>query len=92
MRATGAVPLQEIVWGVIPQVAPLWTSYALYRFESSSRSATVLGLIGAGGIGQVLLESVNGFQYDQTGCIVLVIVVAVSLIDLLSQIIRSRLL
>ena len=92
VRATGAVPLQEIVWGVIPQVAPLWTSYALYRFESSSRSATVLGLIGAGGIGQVLLESVNGFQYDQTGCIVLVIVVAVSMIDLLSQIIRSRLL
>jgi phosphonate transport system permease protein len=92
VRATGAVKLQEIVWGVIPQVAPLWTSYALYRFESSSRSATVLGLIGAGGIGQVLLESVNGFNFDQTGCIVLVIVVAVSLIDLLSQIIRTRLL
>jgi len=92
VRATGAVKLQEVVWGVIPQVAPLWTSYALYRFESSSRSATVLGLIGAGGIGQVLLESVNGFQYDQTGCIVLVIVVAVSMIDLLSQIIRTRLL
>lgn len=47
-----AAPLQEIVWGVIPQVAPLWTSYALYRFESNSRSATVLGLISAGGIGQ----------------------------------------
>jgi phosphonate transport system permease protein len=92
VRATGAVKLQEVVWGVIPQVAPLWTSYALYRFESSSRSATVLGLIGAGGIGQTLLESVNGFNFDQTGCIVLVIVVAVSLIDLLSQIIRTRLL
>ncbi len=52
----------------------------------------MLGLIGAGGIGQVLLESVNGFEYGQTGCIVLVIVVAVSLIDLLSQIIRTRLL
>jgi len=92
VRATGTGKLQEIVWGVIPQVAPLWTSYALYRFESSSRSATVLGLIGAGGIGQTLLESVNGFNFDQTGCIVLVIVVAVSLIDLLSQIIRTRLL
>jgi phosphonate transport system permease protein len=92
VRATGANKLEEVVWGVIPQVAPLWTSYALYRFESSSRAATVLGLIGAGGIGQVLLDSVNGFQYDQTGCIVLVIVVAVSLIDLLSQIIRTRLL
>jgi phosphonate transport system permease protein len=92
VRATGAIKLAEVVWGVIPQVAPLWTSYALYRFESSSRSATVLGLIGAGGVGQVLLDSINGFQYDQTGCIVLVIVVAVSLIDLLSQIIRTRLL
>ena len=38
VRATGAAPLHEIVWGVMPQVAPLWTSYALYRFESNSRS------------------------------------------------------
>jgi phosphonate transport system permease protein len=92
VRATGANKLQEIVWGVIPQVAPLWTSYALYRFESSSRAATVLGIIGAGGIGQILYDSINAFQFDQTGCIVLVIVVAVSLIDLLSQVIRTRLL
>lgn len=92
VRATGAVKLQEIIWGVIPQVAPLWTSYALYRFESSARAATVLGLIGAGGIGQILIDSINAFQFDQTGCIVLVIVVAVSMIDLLSQAIRSRLL
>jgi phosphonate transport system permease protein len=92
VRATGAAPLQEIVWGVIPQVAPLWTSYALYRFESSSRSATVLGIIGAGGIGQILYDSISAFQFDQTGCIVLVIVVAVSMIDMLSQVIRTRLL
>lgn len=92
VRATGATRLQEIVWGVLPQVAPLWTSYALYRFESSARAATVLGLIGAGGIGQILIDSINAFQWDQTGCIVLVIVVAVSLIDLLSQAIRTRLL
>ena len=49
VRATGAAPLHEVVWGVLPQVGPLWTSYALYRFESNARSATVLGLIGAGG-------------------------------------------
>lgn len=91
VRATGAAPLHEIVWGVIPQVAPLWTSYALYRFESNSRSATVLGLIGAGGIGQVLFETLNSFNYNQLSAIVIVIVVAVSLIDLLSQLIRSRL-
>jgi len=92
VRATGAAPLQQIVWGVIPQVAPLWTSYALYRFESNARSATVLGLIGAGGIGQLLFDSLNGFKYDETAMIVIVIVVAVSLIDLLSQAMRSRLL
>lgn len=91
VRATGAAPLQEIVWGVIPQVAPLWTSYALYRFESNSRSATVLGLIGAGGIGQLLFETMNSFSYSKLSTIVIVIVVAVTLIDLLSQAIRSRL-
>jgi phosphonate transport system permease protein len=91
VRATGASALQQIVWGVIPQVAPLWTSYALYRFESNARSATVLGLIGAGGIGQLLFDSLNGFKYDETAMIVIVIVVAVSLIDLLSQAMRSRL-
>jgi phosphonate transport system permease protein len=91
VRATGASALQQIVWGVIPQVAPLWTSYALYRFESNARSATVLGLIGAGGIGQLLFDSLNAFKFDDTAMIVIVIVIAVSLIDLLSQAMRSRL-
>jgi phosphonate transport system permease protein len=92
IRATGAGRLQELVWGVIPQVAPHWTSFALYRFESNARSATVLGLIGAGGIGQLLFETLNAFQYRQLSAMVVVIVVAVSLIDLLSQAIRGRLL
>jgi phosphonate transport system permease protein len=92
VRATGASGLQEVVWGIIPQVAPLWTSYALYRFESNSRSATVLGLIGAGGIGQLLFETLNAFDYHHLSAIIIVIIVAVTLIDLLSQAMRSRLL
>lgn len=92
VRATGAQKLHEIKWGVLPQVAPLWTSFALYRFESNARSATVLGLIGAGGIGQNLFESIGAFKYEETAAIVIVIVIAVSLIDLLSQVMRSRLL
>jgi phosphonate transport system permease protein len=91
VRATGAAPLQQIVWGVLPQVAPLWTSYALYRLEANARSATVLSLIGAGGIGQTLFDSINGFAFDQTSAIVIVIIVAVTGIDLLSQLIRGRL-
>ena len=92
VRATGATRLHEIIWGVIPQVAPHWTSYALYRFESNSRSATVLGLIGAGGIGQLLFETLNAFDYHHLSAIIIVIIVAVTMIDILSQLMRSRLL
>lgn len=91
VRATGASPLHEIVWGVIPQVAPLWTSFALYRFESNSRSATVLGLIGAGGIGQVLFDSMNAFNFNAVSAIVIIVIIAVTLIDMLSQAMRKRL-
>jgi phosphonate transport system permease protein len=91
IRATGATALHEIVWGVIPQVGPLWASYALYRFESNARAATVLGIIGAGGIGRLLVDSIQGFDYDQVSAQAIIIIVAVSLIDLLSQTIRKRL-
>jgi phosphonate transport system permease protein len=88
IRATGATWLQEVIFGVIPQVLPLWISYALYRFESNVRSATVLGLVGAGGVGQVLWEDVRGFYYQQTAAVMIIVIVAVSLIDLLSQRLR----
>jgi phosphonate transport system permease protein len=91
VRATGGSKLHEIIWGVVPQVAALWTSFALYRFESNARSATVLGLIGAGGIGQLLFDNLNGFAYSQVSAIALIIVAAVTLIDILSQQIRKRL-
>jgi phosphonate transport system permease protein len=92
VKATGGGRLHEIAWGVIPQVAPLWTSFALYRFESNSRAATVLGLIGAGGIGQTLFEALQGFEYAKVSTIAIIIVVAVTLIDMLSQAMRKRLL
>lgn len=91
VRATGATPLNEVTWAVIPQVIPLWVSYALYRFESNTRAATILGLIGAGGIGQVLIENIRSFQYGKTAAIILIIIVAVTLVDLLSQLLRKRL-
>ena len=56
LRATGAHPLAEVLYGVLPQVMPLWVSYTLYRFESNVRSASVVGMVGAGGIGMVLWE------------------------------------
>ena len=89
IRAAGAHPLEEIVYGVIPQVLPLWISYALYRFESNVRSAAVVGMVGAGGIGVVLWEIIRGFQYAQTCAVMLMIVITVSLIDVISARIRN---
>jgi phosphonate transport system permease protein len=89
IRATGANALEEIVYGVIPQVMPLWISYTLYRFESNVRSASVVGMVGAGGIGVVLWEIIRGFQFPQTCAVMIIIVISVSLTDLASQRIRK---
>jgi phosphonate transport system permease protein len=91
VRATGASRVQEVIWGVVPQVLPLWTSFALYRFESNARSSTVLGIIGAGGIGALLMQNIRSFSYERTAAIVILMVVAVIIIDTLSQAIRKRL-
>jgi phosphonate transport system permease protein len=90
IRATGANVLEEILYGVIPQVIPLWVSYSLYRFESNVRSATVVGMVGAGGIGVVLWEVIRGFYFAQTCAVMLMIIVTVSLIDMLSAQLRRR--
>jgi phosphonate transport system permease protein len=76
---------------VIPQVLPLWISYALYRFEANVRSASVVGMVGAGGIGMVLWDVIRGFQYAQTAAVLLMLVVTVSAIDLASSALRRRL-
>ncbi len=90
VRAVGATRIQEVLFGVLPQVAPLWTSLALYRFESNVRSATVLGIVGAGGIGQSLLEEMRGFHYQETAAIVIVMIITVFATDALSSAIRKR--
>jgi phosphonate transport system permease protein len=90
IRSTGASALHEIVYGVIPQVIPLWTSFTLYRFESNIRSASVVGMVGAGGIGVVLWEIIRGFQYAETCAVMIIIILSVSVIDLVSARIRQH--
>lgn len=90
IRVTGAGRVEEIIFGLIPQVLPLWISVSLYRFESNIRSATVLGMVGAGGIGVALWETMRGFQYAETATIMLVIIVAVIVLDMASQAVRKR--
>ncbi|MBD3884632.1 phosphonate ABC transporter, permease protein PhnE [Phormidium tenue FACHB-886] len=91
IRATGASKLQEIVFGVIPQVLPLWTSFTLYRFEANVRSASVLGIVGAGGIGVSLYQSFRSFKYPKVCAILIFLIVSVSIIDTLSSKLRQRL-
>jgi phosphonate transport system permease protein len=91
IRATGASKLEEIRYGVLPQVMPLWISYSLYRFEANVRSASVVGMVGAGGIGVILWEIIRGFQYAQTAAVLIILIVTVSLIDLMSARLRKAL-
>lgn len=90
IRATGANRLQEIAYGIIPQVVPLWISYSLYRFESNVRSASVVGMVGAGGIGMLLWDAIRSFNYGATAAMLIILVVVVSVLDLGSATIRKR--
>jgi phosphonate transport system permease protein len=89
IRATGAHVVEEIMFGVIPQVLPLWISYSLYRFESNIRSASVVGIVGAGGIGYTIWDAIRSFDYGKTATILTVIIVTVSILDLMSARIRK---
>jgi len=90
IRAMGAHKLAEVVYGIFPQVLPLWLSYSLYRFESNVRSASVVGMVGAGGIGVVLYEVIRGFQYAQTCAVLLMLALTVTVIDMFSAWLRKR--
>ncbi|MBE9069583.1 phosphonate ABC transporter, permease protein PhnE [Leptolyngbya cf. ectocarpi LEGE 11479] len=91
IRATGASKLQEIIFGVVPQVIPLWTSYTLYRFEANVRSASVLGIVGAGGIGVSLYQSFRSFKYGKVSAILILLILTVTIIDTVSAKIRQKL-
>jgi phosphonate transport system permease protein len=91
VRATGANPIQIVTHGFWPQIAPLFVSYALYRFEANVRAATVLGIVGAGGIGYYLEESMKMFDNHAAATILMIIIGSVFVIDTGSAQIRRRL-
>lgn len=91
IRATGATRLQVLRYGILPQVLPLFLSYILYRFESNVRAATVLGFVGAGGIGLYLQTYLRMIDYPAASTVLLVTVAMVMLVDFASARIRARL-
>ncbi len=91
VRATGASWAQVMRYGALPQVAPAFLSYGLLRFEINVRAASVLGFVGAGGIGQELYTSIKSFAYTDISAIAIMLIVSVALIDMASERLRHRL-
>ncbi len=90
VRATGANGLQTFVFSVIPQAFPLFISYSIIYFESNVRHATILGIVGAGGVGFLLFKYTGTSDYPKVLGAALVLVVAVTIIDRFSGWLRRR--
>lgn len=88
VRSTGAGSIQTLRYGMVPQVLPVMTSNILYFFESNTRSATILGVVGAGGIGQSLSDRIRINDWDQACFIIILILITVAVIDAISHRLR----
>jgi phosphonate transport system permease protein len=89
VRSAGGTWVQCVRYAILPQVMPNFLSYVLLRFEMNVRGATVIGFVGAGGIGQELYTIISFNYYQEISAVIVLIVLSVSLIDLLSERLRS---
>ncbi len=90
VQASGATPAQIVAFAVLPQVMPLMVSYSLLRFESNVRSATILGFCGAGGIGFMMFDKINGYLYREVCTMMILVILGVTLIDYLCGKLRRQ--
>lgn len=88
VASTGGTKLHEVRFGLLPQVLPVFLSQVLYYFESNTRSATIIGIVGAGGIGLHLAEMIRTFEWDRVSFIILIVLAAVAVIDFASTRVR----
>ena len=88
IRAAGGSPLHEIRFGLLPQVLPVIAGQVLYFIESNTRSATIIGIVGAGGIGLQLAEQIRVLEWQKVSFLILMILVAVAAIDFISSRLR----
>ncbi len=90
VRSCGADAVQTIRFAILPQVFPVILSNSLYYFESNTRSATILGIVGAGGIGLQLADRIRVMAWDQVSVLIIMILITVYIIDALSNRIRRH--
>lgn len=91
LDAAGCTTFQKIRYGILPQLMPDFTSTIIYRFDMNLRDATVLGLVGAGGIGAPLIFAMSAYRWNEVGSILLGLIVLVLLIEAISAKIRTKL-
>lgn len=91
IKAIGGNTPQVIRYGILPQLMPLYLSHILYMLEINLKASVVLGFVGAGGIGQLIRRQMSLFRYDRLGLIIFVLFIVISIIDYISQTVRSRL-
>ncbi|MDJ0389393.1 phosphonate ABC transporter, permease protein PhnE [Roseomonas sp. E05] len=91
VTATGGHRLHAIRFGILPQILPVMLAQALYFFESNTRAAAILGVVGAGGIGLQIAERIKVRHWDEVAFIIILMVLTVSAMDWLSGMIRQRL-
>ncbi|MFH7025829.1 MAG: phosphonate ABC transporter, permease protein PhnE [Heteroscytonema crispum UTEX LB 1556] len=91
LQVAGASRIQIAQYGILPQVLPLGLGYTLWMFEYNIRAASVLGVVGAGGIGFQLKSYIDGFEYTKATTMMLVLLVVVTVIDVFSSQLRRRL-
>jgi phosphonate transport system permease protein len=89
VQATGGDRLLAIRFGIVPQVLPIYASQLLYFFESNTRSATIIGIVGAGGIGLHLYEQIRVLEWQQAAFLILMVLMTVAAIDVVSQRLRA---
>jgi phosphonate transport system permease protein len=89
IRSTGGTRLQELRFGLLPEVLPVMLGTVLYYFESNTRSATIIGIVGAGGIGLHLYEEIRTVEWQHVSFIIVLILVTVAIIDFISSKLRG---
>jgi phosphonate transport system permease protein len=89
-RAAGHTPLQVIFYGILPQVVPQMADVSIYRWEYNFRASTVMGMVGAGGIGFELMGALRLMQYRDLSAILILVLLLVTLVDGLSGYLRGQ--
>ena len=90
VRTTGASRFQTLVYGVVPQVVPRFTGLAVYRWDINIRSSTIVGIVGAGGLGVLLQRAYQRYEYDYVAAILIAIIAVVLIAEFVSAVVRRR--